>query len=137
MKYYDQETHRSLVFLTNNFLLPSPTIAQLYKCRWQIELSFKWIKQHLRIKTFYGTSENAVRTQRWISVCVLAAILKKRFKLEHRLCTIIQILSVSLFEKISIDQALANIAQQNWMSYPTNQHHLIDLSLDTTDAIHR
>ena len=108
IKYYDVDTKRRLVFLTNNFLLPSHTIAQLYKCRWQIELFFKWIKQHLRIKAFYGTSDNAVRTQIWIavSVYVLVAILKKRLNLEHRPYTILQILSISLFEKTPIAQAL-------------------------------
>ncbi|MBI3429692.1 MAG: IS4 family transposase [Actinobacteria bacterium] len=129
IKYYDQETDRSLVFLTNNFLLSSLTIAQLYKCRWQIELFFKWIKQHLRIKAFYGTSENAVRTQIWIavSVYVLVAILKKRFKSDHRLYTILQILSISLFEKTPIDQALTTIEQQNSILYPPNQLNLFEL----------
>lgn len=110
IKYYDADTKRLLVFLTNNFLLPPHTIAQLYKCRWQIELFFKWIKQHLRIKAFYGTSDNAVRTQIWIAVSmyVLIAILKKRLSLEHRPYTILQILSISLFEKVPIIQALTN-----------------------------
>jgi hypothetical protein len=129
IKYYDEETDRSLVFLTNNFLLSSLTIAQLYKCRWQIELFFKWIKQHLRIKAFYGTSENAVHTQIWIavSVYVLVAILKKRFKSDHRLYTILQILSISLFEKTPIDQALTTIEQQNRTLYPPNQLNLFEL----------
>ena len=96
------------MFLTNNFALPALTIAQLYKCRWQVELFFKWIKQHLRIKAFYGTSENAVKTQIWtaIAVYVLVAIVKKRLHLEASLYTILQILSVSLFEKIPLAQAL-------------------------------
>ena len=108
IKFYDAQNDRSLIFLTNNFLLPAPTIAQLYKCRWQIELFFKWVKQHLRIKAFYGTSENAVRTQIWIavSIYVLVAILKKRLNLQRSLYTILQILSLSLFEKIPIKQAL-------------------------------
>ena len=90
-----------LLCLTNNFVLPDLTITELYKCRWQVELFFKWIKQHLRIKVFYGTSENAVKTQIWIaiSVYILVAIIKKRLKLKQSLYTILQIFSVSLFEK--------------------------------------
>lgn len=123
MKDYDQETDRSFVFLTNNFLLSSLTIAQLYKSRWQIELFFKWIKQPLRIKAFYGTSENAVCTQLWIavSVYVLVAILKKRFMRDHRLSAILQLFSGSLFEKTPTDQALTTIEQQNVTLYPGNQ----------------
>jgi len=99
--YYDIETGKRFVFLTNNFVLPALSIAQLYKCRWQIELFFKWIKQHLRIKAFYGTSPNAVRTQIWIaiSVYVLVAIVKKELKIERSLSEILQILSVNPFEK--------------------------------------
>ena len=84
VRFYDEETKRFLVFLTNNFVLPALTIAQLYKCRWQIELFFRWIKQHLRIKAFFGTSENAVKTQIWVAMatCVLVAIVKKRLSLE-------------------------------------------------------
>jgi IS4 transposase len=95
--------------LTNNFVLDALTIAKLYKCRWQVELFFKWIKQHLRIKTFYGTSENAVKTQIWIaiSVYVLVAILKKELKLDRSLNEILQILSIGLFEKTPIFQALS------------------------------
>lgn len=106
--YFDQETEKDLTFLTNNFTLPSLIVARLYKCRWQVELFFKWIKQHLRIKKFYGTSENAVKTQVWtaISIYVLVAILKKRLKLEESLYTILQILSVTIFEKMPILQAL-------------------------------
>ncbi|MCK5843983.1 MAG: IS4 family transposase, partial [Victivallales bacterium] len=102
--YYDAETDKRFVFLTNNFALPALTIAQLYKARWRVELFFKWIKQHLRIKAFYGTSANAVKTQIWIAVCVyvLVAIMKKRLSLDHSLYTILQILSVSLFEKTPI-----------------------------------
>lgn len=104
--YRDPTTSRRLVFLTNNFLLAATTIAALYKARWQIELFFKWIKQHLRIKAFFGTSENAVRTQIWIaiSVYVLVAIVKKRLHLEHSLHTMLQILSLSTFEKSPIFQ---------------------------------
>lgn len=109
IRYYDADHHRWLVFLTNNFTLPALTIAQLYKCRWQVELFFKWLKQHLRIKAFYGTSENAVKTQLWIAIAVyvLVAIVKKRLHLEASLYTILQILSVSLFEKLPLAQALS------------------------------
>jgi hypothetical protein len=101
VRYFDEETEKTLTFLTNNFILSALTIAQLYKCRWQIELFFKWIKQHLRIKSFYGTSENAVKTQIWIaiSVYVLVAIVKKRLKLDISLYTFLQVLSVGVFEK--------------------------------------
>ena len=110
VKYYDAENDKRLDFLTNNFSLPAITIANLYKCRWQVELFFKWIKQHLRIKAFYGTSENAVKSQIWIaiSVYVLVAIIKKRLIIEQSLYTILQILSVSIFEKMPIYQALTN-----------------------------
>ena len=108
IRYVDQETGKTLVFLTNCFSLEAMEIARLYKCRWQVELLFKWIKQHLRIKAFFGTSENAVKTQIWIavSVYVLVAIIKKQLKLELSLYTILQILSVTLFEKVSILQVL-------------------------------
>lgn len=107
VQYLDPETKKRLVFLTNNFVLDALTIAKLYKCRWQVELFFKWIKQHLRIKAFYGTSENAVKTQVWIaiSVYVLVAIVKKELRLDRSLNEILQILSVSLFEKNSDFQA--------------------------------
>jgi len=110
VRYFDAETGKRLSFLTNNFLLPALTIAQLYKCRWQVELFFKWIKQHLRIKAFYGTSENAVKTQVWIavSVYVLVAIIKKRLGLDHSLYTILQILSVTVFEKVPMLQVLTD-----------------------------
>jgi hypothetical protein len=109
IKYHDAETQNILTFLTNNFSLPALTIAQLYKCRWRVELFFRWIKQHLRIKNFYGTSENAVKTQIWIAVCiyVLVAILKKRLHLEESLYKILQVLSVTIFEKMPIDQVFA------------------------------
>jgi len=108
IRYMDQENGKTLVFVTNCFTLPALSIAQLYKCRWQVELFFKWIKQHLRIKAFFGTSENAVKTQIWIavSVYVLVAILKRRLNLDLSLYTILQILSVTLFEKVSILQVL-------------------------------
>jgi hypothetical protein len=110
VKYFDAEREKQFVFLTNNFVLPALTIATLYKCRWQIELFFKWIKQHLRIKAFYGTSINAVKTQIWIAVStyVLVAIIRKRLHLELNLYTILQILSVTLFEKVPLDQLFAN-----------------------------
>jgi len=109
VKYFDKEQNKKLTFLTNQFTLPAITIANLYRCRWQVELFFKWIKQHLRIKAFYGTSENAVKTQIWIaiSVYVLVAIMKKRLKIDLTLYTILQILSVTLFEKIPISQAFS------------------------------
>ena len=112
--YYDAETRKHLVFLTNNFTLPAIIIAQLYKARWRVELFFKWIKQHLRIKRFYGTSQNAVRTQIWIavSVYVLVAIIKKELQLDASLYTILQFLSVSLFEKTLVFQALSKPAPQ-------------------------
>jgi hypothetical protein len=108
MSYLDVETRKRFKFLTNNFALPTLTIAQIYKTRWQVELFFKWIKQHLRIKTFYGTSENAVKTQIWIavSVYVLVVIIRKRLGLEVSLYQILQILSVTLFEKTPILRAL-------------------------------
>ncbi len=109
IRFVDAETGKRFIFITNCFTLPAFTITQIYKCRWQIELFFKWIKQHLRIKAFYGTSENAVKTQIWIaiSVYVLIAILKKRLQIELSLYTILQILSVTLFEKTPILQALS------------------------------
>src|SRR5690606_12237240 len=108
IRYRDPETGKALVFLSNNFALPARTIAELYRARWEIELFFKRIKQHLRIKAFYGTSENAVKTQIWIaiSVYVLVAILAKRLGVERDLYTILQILSVTLFEKVELSQAL-------------------------------
>ena len=106
IRYWDVKREKRLVFLTNNFTLPAHVIAELYRCRWQVELFFKWIKQHLRIKAFYGTSENAVKTQVWIAMCsyLLVAIVRKRLALPLNLYTILQILSVSLFEKTSINQ---------------------------------
>jgi len=110
IRYKDPEAGKKLVFLTNHFGLPVLTICALYRSRWQVELFFKWIKQHLRIKRFYGTSENAVKTQIWIavSVYVLVAIVKKRLNLNASLHTLLQILSVTVFEKIQIQQALAD-----------------------------
>ena len=110
IKYYDAETNKTLVFLTNSFTLPALTIAQLYRCRWQVELFFKWIKQNLRIKSFYGTTDNAVKAQIWIavSVYVLVAIIKKRLRLDMSLYTILQILSVNAFKRTSLLQILTN-----------------------------
>jgi transposase len=109
IRFRDPESGKVLVFLTNNFDLPAPTIAALYKNRWKVELFFKWIKQHLRIKRFYGTSENAVKTQIWIamSVYVLVAIIKKRLRLEASLYTLMQVVSVAVFEKMQIQTALS------------------------------
>jgi len=108
VKFYDAEHDKLLVFLTNNFDLPALTIAQLYRCRWQVELFFKWIKQHLRIKAFFGPSENAVKTQVWIalSTYILVAIVKKRLHAKASLYTILQVLSLTLFEKTSLLQSL-------------------------------
>jgi hypothetical protein len=110
VRFHDPEGDTQITLLSNHFDLPALTIAELYRCRWQVELFFKWIKQHLRIKAFYGTSTNAVKTQIWIaiSVYVLVAILKKRLGTEHSLYTLLQMLSVTLFEKIEISQALTN-----------------------------
>ncbi len=127
--YRDPESGKALTFLTNNFALPALTIAKLYKCRWQVELFFKWIKQHLRIKRFSSTSENAVKTQIWIAVSVylLVAILKKRLDLEASLYTILQILSVTLFEKTPILQAFADGDYQTETGECPNQLLLFDL----------
>jgi len=106
VRFYDAEQRRSLIFLTNSFTLPALTIAELYRARWRIELFFRWIKQHLRIKAFYGHSDNAVRTQIWIAVCVylMVAILKKRHALSQSLYTILQVLGLTLFEKTPVFQ---------------------------------
>ena len=108
MVYCDLETGKRFVFLSNNFVLPALTIANIYRCRWQVELFFRWIKQHLRIKSFYGTSPNAVKTQVWIAICtyVLVAIIKKDRKIDLSLHEILQILSVSLFEKTPLNEVL-------------------------------
>ena len=108
IRFKDPETAKTLIFLTNNFTLPALTITELYRCRWQVELFFKWIKQHLRIKAFYGTSDNAVKTQIWIavSVYVLVAIVKKRLQLSASLYKILQILSLTMFERMPLDQLL-------------------------------
>src|SRR6267154_128670 len=129
VSYLDVETRKRFKFLTNNFTLPALTIAQIYKARWQVELFFKWIKQHLRIKAFYGTSENAVKTQIWIavSVYVLVAIIRKRLKMEASLYQILQILSLTLFEKTPILQALQPPDSQDDSLGSANQLNLFGL----------
>ncbi len=123
IKYHDQKTDKTFVFLTNNFSLPAETIAELYRCRWQVELFFKWIKQHLRIKSFFGTSENAVKAQIWIAVAVYVqvAILKKRLDLNLSLYTILQILSVTIFENIPLNQLFSGNDVQSFESDSPNQ----------------
>jgi len=126
IRFKDPETGKRLVFLTNNFALPALTITELYRCRWQVELFFKWIKQHLRIKVFYGTSENAVKTQIWIavSVYVLVAIVKKRLNLSASLYEMLQILSLTMFERIPLDQLLNKVATDHDHVFSTNQLNL-------------
>jgi hypothetical protein len=128
VKFYDADKGRSFVFLTNQFMLPAETIAELYRYRWRVEIFFKWIKQHLRIKKFFGTSENAVKTQIWIAVSsyVLVAIMKKRLKIEMTLYTILQILSISLFEKKPIYQALTETDYKNQITSSHNQLRLFE-----------
>jgi hypothetical protein len=129
VRFYDRENNNHLTFLTNNFILPANTIAQLYKCRWQIELFFKWIKQHLRIKSFYGTSENAVKTQIWIAISVylLVAIIKKLLNLEMSLYTFLQILSVTAFEKVPILQVLREFSNTEQPDDTCKQLKLFEL----------
>jgi len=128
IRYFDSKNNQTFVFLTNNLVLPAKTIADLYRCRWQVELFFKWIKQHLRIKAFYGTTENAVKTQVWIaiSVYVLVAIVKKALNLDQSLYTILQVLSVTLFEKKPILQALSNATYTNQDEQISNQLNLFN-----------
>jgi hypothetical protein len=129
VSYFDAERNQRLQFLTNNFTLPARTVADIYRQRWQVELFFKWIKQHLRIKAFYGTSENAVKTQIWIavSIYVLVAIVRKRLELEASLYQILQILSVTLFEKTPILRALQNSNSQSDLLDYSNQLILFGL----------
>jgi hypothetical protein len=129
VSYLDVETRKRFKFLTNNFTLPALTIARIYKARWQVELFFKWIKQHLRIKSFYGASENAVKTQIWIavSIYVLVAIVRKQLGLDASLYQILQILSVTLFEKTPILQALQPPDSQEDLLTSANQLILFDL----------
>jgi hypothetical protein len=128
VKYYDADKGRTLSFLTNQFTFSASTIAELYRCRWQVELFFKWIKQHLRIKKFYGTSENAVKTQIWIaiSVYVMVAIMKKKMRIDLSLYTILQILSISLFEKKLILQVLTQTDYKNKITSGHIQLNLFD-----------
>ena len=128
IRFKDPETGKSLVFLTNNFALPALTITALYRCRWQVELFFKWIKQHLRIKTFYGASENAVKTQIWIAVSVylLVAIIKKRLNLDASLYTLLQIFSVTLFEKIPLNQGFLDFTNEADHDIADNQLNLFN-----------
>lgn len=129
VSYFDAKTNKRLRFLTNNFTLPALTIAEIYRSRWQVELFFRWIKQNLRIKKFYGVSENAVKTQIWIavSVYVLVAIVRKRLGLEASLYQILQILSVTLFEKTPISQAFEPSCSQELLLVNPNQLILFDL----------
>ena len=124
----DPETGKPLVFLTNNFELPALTVAQLYKCRWQVELFFKWIKQHLRIKRFFGTSENAVKTQIWIAVSVylLVAIVRKRLDIQASLYTLLQVLSVTVFEKTPLIQVLSETQSTPALHQDPNQLNLFE-----------
>ena len=126
IRYFDAEKARSFIFLTNQFTLPPLIIAELYRYRWRVEIFFKWIKQHLRIKSFYGTSENAVKTQVWIAIStyVLVAIMKKRLKIDLSLYTILQILSITLFERMPILQALTTVDYRNQI---TSEHIQLNL----------
>ncbi|MGW8180345.1 MAG: IS4 family transposase [bacterium] len=126
--YVDPATRQSFLFLTNHFRLPSVTVALLYKLRWQVELFFRWIKQHLRIKAFYGTSYNAVCTQIWIAICVYVqiAILRKQYRLPQSLHSILQVLSVSAFEKVPIYQLLTTVSPQKPQGPHSNQLKLLD-----------
>ena len=128
VKFYDVKHDKLLVFLTNNFDLPALTIADLYRCRWQVELFFKWIKQHLRIKKFFGTSENALKTQVWIAIAVyvLVAIVKKQLNSDASLYTILQILSLTLFEKTPLNQLITNSVNIEDEDDKTNQLNLFD-----------
>jgi hypothetical protein len=128
IKFFDEQTGKTFNFLTNSFTVPAHTVADLYRHRWQVELFFKWIKQHLRIKSFFGVTENAVKTQIWIaiSVYVLVAIIKKRLNMKLELYTILQILSLSLFEKQPLDQLFTESGYSEGNSEPPNQLNLFD-----------
>jgi len=128
IRFFDEENHRFLIFLTNHLQLPALTVCQLYKARWRVELFFRWIKQHLRIKSFYGTSENAVQIQIWIAVCtyVLVAIVKKQLKLHQGLHSFLQVLSVHPFEKVPIIQLLTEPTNQDPTPRDCNQKKLFD-----------
>src|ERR1035438_6617597 len=128
IRFRDPDTDKQLVFLTNQFTLPAATICALYKSRWQVELFFKWIKQHLRIKVFFGTSENAVKTQIWIAVSVylLVAIVKKRLDLPASLYTLLQILSLTMFERMPLNQLLTKMNVDSGIEDSANQLNLFD-----------
>jgi hypothetical protein len=128
ISYYAADINKRFVFLTNNFLIGAVTVAALYRQRWQVELFFKWIKQHLRIKRFYGTSANSVKTQVWIAVAVyvLVAIIKKRLGLPYPLYTILQVLSLTLFEKTPISSVFSHLDDTNWEQPPSNQLNLFE-----------
>ena len=128
IKYHDLKTGKTFDFLTNNFVLPAQTVAELYRSRWQVELFFKWIKQHLRIKSFFGTSENAVKSQIWIAITVylLVAIMKKRLNMEENLHTIFQILSLTLFEKVPFLQMVTDLRSTTEGSEAVNQLNLFN-----------
>jgi IS4 transposase len=129
IKYYDESRDKALVFLTNNFVHEAEIISQLYKERWKVELFFKWVKQHLRIKKFFGTSINAVYTQIWIAVSIylIIAIVKKRLSLRQELYTILQILSISIFEKVTVNQLFGNEDCANIANDDCNQLKMFDL----------
>jgi len=135
VRYFDREKARRFDYVTNNFSIPALSIADLFRCRWQVELFFKWIKQHLRIKAFYGTSENAVKTQIWIaiSVYVWVAIVKKQLNLEHSLYTILQVLSVTLFEKRPIREVLSNPPMIDEEIVDCDQFPLFECLEETSD----
>ena len=128
VKYHDTATGKTFNFLTNNFMIPAQTVADLYRQRWQVELFFKWIKQHLRIKSFYGTSENAVKSQIWIavSIYVLIAIIRKRLGIKQNLYTILQVLSITVFEKIPLVQAVTGDTYKNEKVNHPNQLKLFN-----------
>ena len=129
VRFYDRENDRHLIFLTSNFLLPALTIAKLYTLRWQVELFFRWIKQNLQIKSFYGTSENAVRTQIWTAIAIyaLVAIIRKRTGLKLPLYNILQILSVTAFEKVPLNQLLTETDDHDSMADDCNQLDMFNL----------
>ena len=128
IKFYDKENDRSLIFLTNNFKLQATDIAQLYKHRWKIELFFKWIKQHLKIKSFWGRTENAVKTQIWIAISIytLVAIAKKKFMLKNSLYEILQIISISIFDKVPVNQLFQTSIKHNFKELNSNQLNIFE-----------
>jgi IS4 transposase len=129
VSYYSEDVKTHFVFLTNDFFLPATTVAAIYRYRWQVELFFKWIKQHLRIKRFFGTSANSVKTQIWISVAVyvLIAIIKKQLQLQHSLYTILQVLSTTLFEKTPVPLVFQRYEENARPTDPSKQLILFDI----------